>query len=101
MSKPNKKLLKQAAKIAKQSIPQLDLKREDFIHTVAEDSKIELIIHWRNTKGQQFEPETLGPVHAFAIQEGKLKVINRALMDTAYTFNLKEIKRVFIMPIEV
>ena len=100
MSKPNKKLLKQAAKIAKQSMPQLDLKREDFIHTVDADKNFELIIHWRNTKGMQFEPETIGPVHAFAIQDGKLKVINRNLMDTAYTFTIKEIKSVFIMPIE-
>lgn len=78
--------------------PQLDLKRGDFIHHVPESDKIELIIHW---KGQGYEPEVINPVHAFAIQDGKLKVINRNLLDTSYTFKIKEISKVFIMPMEI
>lgn len=92
---------KKAAKLAKQSAPQLDLKGDDFIHAIPEDLKIELIIHWRNKSGMQFEPEVISPVHAFAKQDGKLKVINRNLPDVSYTFDLKEVRRVYIMPVEL
>lgn len=70
------------------SIPSINLKSDDFIHTVPEHLKLEVIIHW---KGQGYEPESINPVHAFAIQNGKFKVINRNLMDTCYTFDNKVI----------
>lgn len=105
MAKGNKKqaqkLNKKALKVAKQSAPQLDIKGDDFMHVIPDDLNIELIIHWKASKGQQFQPESINPVHAFAKQDGKLKVINRHLMDTSYTFDLKEVSKVFIMPVEL
>lgn len=95
------RLNKKAAKIARQSAPQLDLKGDDFMHVIPDDLNIELIIHWRNKSGMQFQPETINPVHAFAKQDGKLKIINRNMMDTSYVFDLKEVMRVYIMPVEL
>lgn len=82
----------------KQLLPTLNLKGDDFIHEVPAEMKMEVIIHW---KGQNFQPEHINPVKAFAKQDGKFKVINRNLPDTCYTFDLKEIKRVFLMPMEI
>lgn len=79
----------------KSAIPTINLKSDDFIHTVPEHLKLEVIIHW---KGQGFTPEHINPVHAFAVQDGKFKVINRNLLDTCYTFNIKEIKCVYLLP---
>lgn len=79
-------------------IPTLNLKGDDFIHAVPEDMNMELIIHW---KGQGFQPEHINPVKAFSKQDGKLKIINRNLPDTCYTFNLKEIKRVYLLPMGI
>lgn len=92
------KLNKKALKIAKQSAPKVNLKGEDFIHKVPEEINLELIIHW---KGKGFEPEVISPVYAFAKQDGKFKVINRNLLDTSYVFDLKEVLKVYIMPLEV
>lgn len=78
--------------------PTINIKGDDFIHTVPEHLKLEVIIHW---KGQGFTPEHINPVHAFAVQDGKFKVINRNLMDTCYTFEIKEIKHVYLLPMEV
>lgn len=79
--------------------PTIRLHGEDFIHTVPEHMKLEVIIHWKGQrKGQSFQPEYINPVHAFAVQDGKFKVINRNLMDTSYVFNIKEIKCVYLMP---
>lgn len=82
----------------KSAAPTLKLTGDDYIHHVPEDQNLELIIHW---KGNGYQPEFINPILAFAKQDGKLKVINRNLPDTSYVFNLKEIKRVFIMPMGV
>lgn len=81
----------------KSFIPTVDIKGDDFIHTVPDDMRIELIIHW---KGQGYQPEHINPVHAFAVQDGQFKVINRNLRDTAYTFNIKELKCVYLLPMD-
>lgn len=83
-------------------LPTINLKGDDFIHEVPADMKMEIIVHFKGqVKGQGFEPEVINPVKAFAKQGGKFKVINRNLPDTCYTFNLKEIKRVFLIPLEI
>lgn len=87
-------------KLADKSLPQIDLKQEGA-HTVPDDQKIEIIVHWKAHKGQQFQPEVINPVHAFAVVDGKLKIINRNLLDSSYVFNLDEVKAAFIMPMEV
>lgn len=79
----------------KSAVPSLNLKGDDFMHTVPEGMNMELIIHW---KGQGYQPEHINPVHAFAKQDGKIKIINRNLLDTAYVFNLKEVKCVYLLP---
>lgn len=89
---------KTAAKRVKQSVPQIDLKGDDFIHAVPEDQNIEIIIHW---KGQGYQPEFINPVKAFSKQDGKLKIINRNLPDTCYTFDIKEVKNAYLMLMEV
>jgi hypothetical protein len=76
--------------------PTINLKGADFIHTVPEHLKLEVIIHWKG--GPKFAPEHINPVHAFSIQDGKFKVINRNLLDTCYTFNIKEISKVYLLP---
>lgn len=82
--------------MAKKSlVPTLKLKGDDYIHAVPDEHNIELIIHW---KGQGFTPEYINPVKAFAKQDGKLKIINRNLHDTCYTFDVKEIKCVYVIP---
>lgn len=78
-------------------VPQLDLKRADFIHAVPENENIEIIVHW---KLKNCQPEFINPVKAFSKQDGQLKVINRNLPDTCYTFDLKQVRRVFIIPAE-
>jgi hypothetical protein len=80
---------------AKSQVPSINLKGEDFIHTVPADMNLEVIIHW---KGQGYQPEYINPVHAFCVQQGEFKVINRNLMDTAYVFDIKEIKAVYLLP---
>lgn len=87
-----------AARKVKGGAPQLDLKGDDFLHMVPEDKKIEIIVHF---KGKNTEPEVLNPVHAFAKVGDKFKVINRTYQEVAYTFLIKEVKRVFIIPLEV
>lgn len=83
-------------------LPTINLKGDDFIHEVPTDMKMEIIVHFKGqVKGQGFEPEVINPVKAFAKQGGQFKVINRNLPDTCYTFNLKEIKRVFLLPLEI
>jgi hypothetical protein len=80
---------------AKSQVPSINLKGDDFIHTVPSHLNLEVIIHW---KGQGYQPEHINPVHAFCIQQGKFKVINRNLMDTSYVFDIKEIKAVYLLP---
>lgn len=90
------------AKSKKQFItPQLDLKQDDFMHAVNEDQHLEIIIHWHRKDGKVFEPEIINPVKAFAKQDGQFKVINRNLPDYCYVYDLKQIKSVFIMPMEI
>lgn len=79
----------------KSPVPTLKLTGDDYIHAVPDEHNIELIIHW---KGQAFQPEHINPVKAFAKQDGKIKIINRNLPDTCYTFDIKEIKRVYVIP---
>lgn len=79
------------------AMPTINLKGDDFIHTVPEHLKLEVIIHW---KGQGYQPEHINPVHAFSVQAGKFKVINRNLLDTCYTFDIKELKCVYLIPME-
>ena len=86
---------KTVSKLGKQSVPQIDLKGDDFIHAVPEEHNMEIIIHW---KGQGYKPEFINPVKAFSKQGGKLKIINRNLPDTCYTFDVKEVQRAFIVP---
>ncbi|AXF53011.1 MAG: hypothetical protein [Caudoviricetes sp.] len=83
----------------KSVLPTLNLKGDDFQHLVPEDQMMELIIHWKG--GAKYHPEHINPVHAFAKQGGKLKIINRNLLDTCYTFDLKEISKVYLLPMGV
>lgn len=86
----------------KSPVPTINLKGDDFIHTVPEDKNLEVIIHWKGQqKGQSYQPEYINPVHAFAKQDGKFKVINRNLRDTCYTFDIKEIKCVYLLPMDI
>ncbi|MNC27514.1 hypothetical protein D3C75_756860 [compost metagenome] len=83
----------------KASAPTINLKGGDFIHTVPEHLNLEVIIHWKGqVRGKSYTPEHINPVHAFAVQDGKFKVINRNLLDTSYTFDLKEVSKVYLMP---
>lgn len=85
--------------MAKKSlVPTLNLKGDDFIHAVPDDHNMELIIHW---KGQGYQPEFINPVKAFSKQDGKLKIINRNLPDTCYTFDIKEVSKVYLMPMDI
>lgn len=85
-------------KKVKHAIPSINLKGGDFIHAVPDDLKMEVIIHW---KGKGYQPEYINPVKAFSVQEGKFKVINRNLPDTCYTFDIKELQRVYLLPMDV
>lgn len=89
------------AKSKKQIVtPQLDLKREDFMHAVDENHKLEIIIHYKRKGGVVYEPEIINPVAAFAKKDGEFKVINRNAPDLVYTYQLKQIRAVFIVPME-
>lgn len=79
------------------SVPTINLKGDDFIHAIPEDQHMEIIVHW---KGQGYKPEFINPVLAFGKQDGKLKIINRNLPDSCYTFDIKEISKAYIMPME-
>lgn len=79
------------------ALPTINLKGDNFIHTVPEHLNLEVIIHW---KGQGYQPEYINPVHAFSVQDGKFKVINRNLLETCYTFDIKEVKCVYLLPME-
>lgn len=81
----------------KSVVPTINLKGDDFIHEVPAEMRMEVIIHW---KGQGYTPEHINPVHAFSVQDGKFKVINRNLLDTSYTFTIKEIKCVYLLPMD-
>jgi hypothetical protein len=83
----------------KSFIPTINLKGDDFIHAVPEEMDMEVIIHWKGqVKGQSYQPEHINPVKAFSKQDGKFKVINRNLPDTCYTFDIKEVKCVYLLP---
>lgn len=85
-------------KSKKSAMPTIDLTLTDFVHEIPEEMKFEIIIHW---KKYGHEPESINPVKAFGINDGKLKIINRNLPDTAYTFYVKDVKRAFLIPMEM
>lgn len=82
----------------KSAIPTLNLKGDDFIHAVPDDMNMELIIHW---KGQGYQPEYINPIKAFGKQDGKMKIINRNLPDVCYTFDIKEVHKVYLIPMDI
>ena len=81
-------------KIGKSRLPELDLKQADFAHIVPDDQDICLTIVW---KEKNTENEQIGPVKMFGITDGKLKIVNKALPDVAYTFYVKEVRRVIVL----
>lgn len=85
------------SKKSKSPVPMLNLKGDDFMHAVPDEHNLEFIVHWKQKNSQ---PEFINPVKAFAKQNGELKIINRNLPDTCYTFKLNEVKAVYIMPME-
>lgn len=85
---------KQNEALAKAGIPQLDLRVSDYLHEVPENLKLEMVVEW---KQRDTEIETIGPLKAFAIEDGELKVVNR-LVDIVYRFPIKQIKRAYMLP---
>lgn len=85
---------KQNAALAKAGIPVLNLKVPDYVHQVPDEQKLDMIVEWKlgNT-----ETETIGPIKAFAIEDGELKVVNRNI-NTVWRFPIKEIKRAYMLP---
>lgn len=92
------KLDRFAARKLKQSAPRIDLKRDDFLEMIPEDVKVEIIVHFK-AKGE--EPQVFNPVHAFAKQGDKFKIMNRTYQECAYTFYISEVKAAYIMPMEI
>lgn len=85
-------------KVTDYGLPQIDLKRGDFVHVVPDEHKIELCITW---KVKDAERDFINPVRAFSIEEnGKyFKVVNRN-HHTVYSYPIKELRSVIIIPME-
>lgn len=78
----------------KSKLPELDLKQADFGHQVPDDQEIYLTVIWKDKLAAN---EQIGPVKIFGIKDGKLKIVNRALPDVAYTFYVKELRKVIVL----
>lgn len=83
---------------SKNAIPTINLKGGNFYHEVPGETNLEIIIHW---KGKGYTPEAINPVKSFAIRDGELHITNRNLPDHFYSFNLKEVKQAYILPMEM
>lgn len=77
-------------------IPVLDLKKKFFIHEVPAHLNLEMVIQWKQFGS---ETDTVMNIKAFAIEDKKLKVVNRDC-DTMFVYPVNKLKRVFLMPIE-
>lgn len=78
----------------------INLKGDDFMNEVPEALQLEVLVYWKG-KGLESAFERINPVHSFGKVDGKIRVTNRNLLDTCYTFNVKEVKRVVIQPMFV
>lgn len=85
-------------KKVKDTIPSINLKGGDFIHVVPDEQKMEIIIHW---KGKGGESEWINPIHSFEVAGDKLKITNRNLLNVAYVYNIKELKRAYLVPADI
>lgn len=78
-------------------IPQLDLKKKNYMHEVPEGIHLEMHIEW---KIKDAERDVVGPLRAFAIEDGMLKVLNRSI-DLIYKYPVKELRRVHLVTTKV
>jgi hypothetical protein len=76
----------------------IDLKQEDFIREIPENVKLELVVHFKG--GNKYRPEYINPLKTLVKSKGKLKAVNRNNPDIAYTFDLKEVAKAFLIPME-
>lgn len=75
-------------------IPQINLKQPDFLHNVPEKYHLEITVQWK--KGN-IENEVISPVSSFSIEGEYFRVTNR-LSSYRYSYKIKELKYVFILP---
>lgn len=76
------------------TVPQLNLKGKDFSHIVPEDIDIDLFIEWRDGN---LDREWLSKVLGFQKKDGQFMVISKNNRNYRYIYNLKEIRRVFVV----
>lgn len=75
------------------SIPQLDIKGEDFSHSVPDQYSLELTIEWKNVN----LPRDFVSNVCFFEKEGKeLRIVNRN-SNSRYIYDLREVKRVYVL----
>lgn len=83
--------------LAGAGIPTLDLSVGNYEHNVPDHLNLNMHIEWK-LKGA--EAEHVGPLKAFAIENGMLKVLNRNA-PIVYNYPIAEVKRAYMMPIEL
>jgi len=75
-------------------IPELRLKGDEYFHEVPAHLNLELIVEWKLGTAPK---EVIGPVRAFSLEDGHLKVVNRNI-DLVYTHPVKQIHRAYLLP---
>lgn len=78
------------------NVPQINLKQKDFTHIVPEDHSFVLFLEYK--KGGVAKEE-ISDVSSFAIEGEYFRVTNR-LSSYRYSYKIKELKHVFILPME-
>lgn len=75
-----------------QLIPQLNLKGGEFAKMVPAEQQLDMTVQFK----YQGRRESYDNVHAFALKDGKFKIILRNAQEYIYVFNAKELKTVWL-----
>ena len=86
--------MKKKKKDSLESIPQLNLKGEDYGHIVPEHINIDMFLEFKDRSKARDE---ISNVKAFEKKDGELLIVNRINDKIRYRYNLKELKKVFLV----
>ena len=86
--------MKKKKKDSLESIPQLSLKGEDYGHIVPEHINIDMFLEFKDRSKARDE---ISNVKAFEKKDGELLIVNRMNDTIRYRYNLKELKKVFLV----
>lgn len=90
----SKKLNRKKRALAAAGIPELNLRVPDYVRVLPEEMVLEMFIEW---KLKNSDKEIIGPLRAFSIEKGFLKVVNRNI-DYIWSFPIEQIKRAYMLP---